>query len=513
MIVRRIRILLGSVVAVAWLHWVVIPAADAQDSELVARLESAVGEELASSATHGASVAVFDSHGTIAAFGVGDADWEAAIPAAADTIYLAASVSKLLTATLVMHEVERGKLSLDEDVNASLEPRRRITNPAGLPVAVTLRQLLSHTSGIPTALLRGLAWPDSGVNALDAYLADGLVAVRQPGEKLVYSNDAYALAGWISAQAEAETFADHARRILLVPLDMTKSSFDPSTLAGTFAAGYGPYPGSDSRTEIPSLAAVAPAGALRSTVLDLSRFGRMLLRGGELDGQRVLSAESIDEMWRVQSRVAPQQPEGFGLGFNILERGDRTRVWWDGLGAGATARLALWPAHDLGVAILANHTDPSTVAAISERVETLLLGPYSEQSQAFTVDSARAVSGEWVPLDLLDPALWFIVPLTDVKVAISGQTAEFKMLGWSARSVMTPLTNDRFRVHGSLFDGYTATLSDGRLYVGWLEFRRPAWYESTAMWFAYVGALIVVLIALIFAMTRVAFRFVRRSDH
>jgi CubicO group peptidase (beta-lactamase class C family) len=74
---------------------------------------------------------------------------ESKTPASSITPFQAASLTKLLTAVLVMQQVEAGRLSLDAKVNDLLPPARRVRTTNGAEAAVTLRELLSHSSGIP----------------------------------------------------------------------------------------------------------------------------------------------------------------------------------------------------------------------------------------------------------------------------------------------------------------------------------------------------------------------------
>ena len=111
-------------------------------------VKKVVEEERARSGAPAMSVAVFANGRTPVVYASGMADAEAHIPATPETLFQAASVTKLLTAALVMHEVERDELSLDAPVNDLLPAQRQVRDSTGTPVPVTLRQLLSHSSGL-----------------------------------------------------------------------------------------------------------------------------------------------------------------------------------------------------------------------------------------------------------------------------------------------------------------------------------------------------------------------------
>ena len=346
--------------------------------DLESRVRAIVEEERERAGIPALSVAVFTEDGVVALFATGEADVEAKLAATTETLFPAASVTKTLTAALVMQGVERGQLSLDAPVNESLPSERQVRDAAGVPVAVTLRQLLSHSSGLPVSWAGIQDDPNEPPRSLDDLLAHGLRTVRAPGEKLIYANDAFALAGWIAARAEGVSFDELARKGLFEPLRMTHSSLVPPREAGpALAAAYGRgglFRGGE-RVSHQTVSGTAPAGALITTAEDLARFGTALLRGGELDGARVLAPESVAEMMRLQARADPRLPEGFGLGFGVREIPGRKLVWWDGSLAGAASRLALLPDQGVGVAILSNLANNEPVSIAARRTLELLVPP------------------------------------------------------------------------------------------------------------------------------------------
>ena len=157
----------------------------------------------------------------------GLADREAEIPATTETVFLAASVSKLFTAALVMQQVERGRLDLEAPANQYLEPALRIRDADGTEVPATIRQLLNHTSGLPVAWSGIHLDPDDPPVSIEEHLTDRLQIINPPGERLVYANDAFALAGLLAARVAGKDFENLAQESLLRPLGMSSSSFTP----------------------------------------------------------------------------------------------------------------------------------------------------------------------------------------------------------------------------------------------------------------------------------------------
>jgi CubicO group peptidase (beta-lactamase class C family) len=477
-------------------------ASAAVPADLESAARAIVEEERAAAGTPAMSVAVFADGRVVASFAVGLADVEANLPATTETLFPAASVTKILTAALVMREVERGRLSLDAPVNESLPAERQVRDASGAPVPVTLRQLLSHSSGIPPSWAGIQDDPNAAPRALDDLLAHGLRTSRPPGEKLMYANDAFALAGWLAARAEGESYEALASAALFAPLGMSHSTLVPPRDAGPRLAaaygGLGPFVG-HRRTPHQTVSGTSPAGALITTASDLARFGLAMLAGGELDGARVLSRESVSEMMRMQARAHPRMPEGFGLGFGVREAPGRKFVWWDGSLAGAASRLALLPEHGVGIAILSNLSDNAPVATASRRILELLVP--SKPAAGVTSDPAAeaAFVGTYRPSDIVDPSARYIEWLANLRVErdAAGLSLVAPLTPEPARLV--PAGDGVYVLEGrGMFDG-AYTLFDGdRLFTGFVVAERiPLWQSARAL-FAYAALLIAALVGAIF---------------
>jgi CubicO group peptidase (beta-lactamase class C family) len=478
--------------------------------DLEARARKIVAEEMALAGTPAMSVAVFADGRVVALFALGLADVETHAPATDDTLFPAASVTKTLTAALVMREVERGRLSLDAPVDDSLPPERMVRDRAGAPVPVTLRELLSHSSGLPVSWAGIQSDPNEPPRSLDDFLAHGLRTLRAPGETLIYSNDGFALAGWLAARAEGESFDALARKALFEPLGMTHSTLAPPRDAGpALAAAYGgmlPFAG-HSRVPHQTVSAVAPAGALITTAGDLARFGLAMLEGGELDGARVLAPTSVAEMMRLQARAHPRMPEGFGLGFGVREAPGRRLVWWDGSLAGAASRLALLPEHGVGVALLSNLADNAPVSTAARRILELLVPlPQRDVEDAGSEDSR--LGGTYRPRDVVDRSARFVEWLVNLRIERDAE-------GWR---LSTPLDPEPARLLPAgdglhtlrgrgMLDGAYVLVDGDRLFAGFVGAERIAWWQSARALLAYAG---VVVLGLLGAVGWLALRWLRR---
>jgi CubicO group peptidase (beta-lactamase class C family) len=438
----------------------------------------------------------------------GLADREAEIPATTETVFPAASVSKLFTAALVMQQVEQGRLDLDTPANQYVESSLRIRDAGGAEVPATLRQLLNHTSGLPVAWSGIHLDPEDPPVSIEEHLADRLRIIHPPGERLVYANDAFALAGLLAARAAGRDFETLAQESLLRPLGMSSSSFTPGpALRERLAAAYGAMGGGDDRTDHADVGAVAPAGSLVTTAGDLVQFARLILGEGDIDGVRLLERESVREMLRLQVRSHPEVDDGFGLGFGVREGPGRRVAWWDGGLPGAASRLLVLPDHGVGVVLLSNLAGNGPVNVLSGRIVDRVLGEESVGAYRPEEADLDAVIGTYRPVDMMDPEMPFLHLLFNVQVARGGDGLELRAPMIGETGSLRPLGPRRFRLDGGFFDGATVLFEDGDLYAHMMVAHRVAWWETATAFLVYAA---IVAFGLVSVPAALIWRRVRR---
>jgi CubicO group peptidase (beta-lactamase class C family) len=237
-----------------------------------------------------------------------------------DAMFWIASMTKNITATAVMILVDEGKLNLDEPAQKWVPELANVKLADGKPLArpVTLRDLLSHTSGIPDPARK----PTDGNMTLAQYTVDILKEPFQfqPGEKFEYSFGTR-IAGRCVEVAGGKPFIDFIQERILGPLNMTDTTFAPDAaqrlrIARTYKlAGDKLVPAHCAfLTSEPDVKREAePSGGLFSTALDMARFYEMIRNGGELDGKRIVSAKGVAEM--TKSHTVAGKPIQYGLGW------------------------------------------------------------------------------------------------------------------------------------------------------------------------------------------------------
>lgn len=278
------------------------------------------------------------------------------------------SLSKTLTGTAIMTLVEQGKLKLDQDIDEVLP--FRVRNPKWPDVPITLRMLMTHTASVQetSARLVSLAKPgDPSVSLrelLEPYLTPGGATYvegesfgpQKPGTAFVYSNFGAALAALVAETVVGEPFHAYARRTVFLPLGMRSTSFMMKDLEASKLATHYTWSSTKGQVANPQTSVpYYPATALRTTAADLGRFLAMIARGGELDGVRILKAETVTEMTRVQVVASAPGNDLDGQGLFWEHRPVYDHPTWGHGGSyyGASARMHL-DASGVGVLVLAN---------------------------------------------------------------------------------------------------------------------------------------------------------------
>lgn len=320
----------------------------------------------------GLSAAVILDQEILWSRGFGYADVARRIPATPETIYRVGSITKLFTATMLMQLRDEGKLQLDDPLTEHFSGTRSGSRSSDLS-QVTLRQIVSHTSGLPTEAPLGywetLEFP--GIEAIVASLDSAELAPPLTGWN--YSNVGFALLGEALNRAAGQPYQTYVREHILEPLGMRNSGFRPPPGARPrVATGYDRYREGRTRTVAPNadLGPLVPAGGLYSTVQDMARFISLQLRDGREPDVRILRGSSIHEMHTVQWMTADWQ-SGWGIGFELGRVADRLAVAHTGGIHGFSTRILLLPAEKLGVAVFTN-TNVDAEALAQGAVELLV---------------------------------------------------------------------------------------------------------------------------------------------
>lgn len=340
-------------------------------TSLSAKLRAAAGDRVP-----GVAIAIVAPEGIRDMAAVGFADLDSDVEASPRMVCPWFSMTKLVTVTAAMRLVERGILELDQPV-VRLVPSLDLLRPAALAARITARHLMSHSAGLANPIpVRWIHPADAPAPEPEALLRSQLSKHPRlrfgPGARSSYSNLGMLVLGSLLAKAAGRPFVDLVRSEVLEPLRMERTGFVYSA-AMEAAAATGYHPRWDPmRLLLPRwvlgpaighwisfrrfLLDGAPYGGLVGSLDDAARFLQMHLRGGELDGRRILSPESAAAM-----RDIRVQGHAYDLGLGWFRPANQRNasppfVEHLGGGAGFLNVMRLYPTEGVGVVVMGNTT-------------------------------------------------------------------------------------------------------------------------------------------------------------
>ena len=300
--------------------------------------------------------------------GYGMADIAQRKAVTANTMFHIASVTKTLTATMMMRLAERGKLTLDEPISRHLD--FPVVNPRFRDTPITFRQLLTHTSSISDARYYEIDFREQGRDAeltlpdlLKQYLAPGGInysdatcySAARPGAAWGYCNVAYGLLGHLGSRIGGMDMRELSRKEIFVPLAMDHTSWTIKDTPQLHSAV--PYELVDG-----ALVAVQPvgfpdwpAGMLRSSIGDFMKFVAASANGGRSGGVDLLGTAAMAQMLEMKTPAGlPAWLSGQGLGWMESPLAGQARPNHWGGDPGVFTAVYLAPAARSGVAIFTN---------------------------------------------------------------------------------------------------------------------------------------------------------------
>ena len=328
-------------------------------------LDAYIREQMLAGHIPGLSVAVVKPDGTTWSRGYGWANLAHERRATPQTPFMLASISKTVVSVAVMQAVEDGLLDLEADVGDVLA--FPVRNPEFPDDPITLRMLLTHTSTISDnwdVLTRVYVEGDSPVGLGDFlsgyftprarwYDAERNFFSSHPGERYRYCNVAVSLAAYLVEAASATPFDVWCEERIFAPLGMEGTSWHLAGLRISDVAMPYHYVVADDRYRALGQYGYPdyPDGQLRTNASSLARFLLAFIRGGELDGVRILEEATVREMRRSQ---VPDEIAGQGLIWYVLHR--RGERYWghNGGDSGVATQMFFRPSDGTGVITLAN---------------------------------------------------------------------------------------------------------------------------------------------------------------
>ncbi len=322
------------------------PAASTTAAEVFA---AQVREQMDRTGVPGATYAVVGPDG-IENFGAFGHDGDGA-PITTSTPFLWGSVSKPVTATLVVMLAREGRLDLDDVVVDLLA--RFTTGNARSARLITVRDLLDHTSGLPEGLeLTDRYEGDRSLSQLLDQIAD-LNPVTEPGGKHSYSSLNYVVLTAVIEAVTRQPFDQALDDLLLNPAGMDPMATDPREAEESLPAGhryvFGHPRAFTSRVD----PATRAAGYLVGSIDDLARFAQL-----NLTGAGVLDQVDLDVLHTRQVETWPGAGYALGWRTGSLPGSDEPVIWHAGAAPGYQSAILLLPRQNRAVVVLQNAYDP-----------------------------------------------------------------------------------------------------------------------------------------------------------
>jgi CubicO group peptidase (beta-lactamase class C family) len=300
-------------------------------------------QTLASRGLFSGSVLVARGDKVVLSKGYGFSSVELQVPNTPNTTFRIASVTKQFTAAAVLLLADRKKLSLADPIS------KHFSNLPDAWKNVTVRQLLDHTSGIPSYTdfvdLRSFALTSQSPQTIMALSAEKPMNFA-PGAGFSYNNTAYVMAGWLIERVSGKTYAEFIEEDVLAPIGIKNSGYAfHDRVIPQRAQNYTEDSGKVVNAQYLDMSVPYSAGAMYATTLDLHRWNRALYGG------KLLTKESLAMMVD-----GGKHQYGLGIGVRNSERKEEGGLVYSHSGGmpGVRTMLIYEPASELTVAVLGN---------------------------------------------------------------------------------------------------------------------------------------------------------------
>lgn len=342
-------------------------------------LDTYINEMLQRYDAPGLAVAVIRNDTVIYSKGFGYRNLEQQLPVTQETVFHIASMSKAFTATLL------GILEGEDRLSLKNRPALYVPNfefhTEKMNNLITVEDLLSHKSGLGNHGLSIVLFPE----------ADKLKTVQRlrhlkPQDEIKnswnYSNIGYTLAGTLVEQVTGTTWDAYLQKKLFSPLRM-KASFttvDAMKAYGNYAQGYGRHQSQTVPRPYENYYSYTPAGAIKSSVQDLTHWMRVWLNKGVFEGTPVIPEDYVRRATSLQNTKYHEvyEPDSFlqgeGFGWRLRAWSGKYRVRHGGNTNGFSTVMDLFPFEKIGIVVLANQQSSILPYVISDHISRKLYG-------------------------------------------------------------------------------------------------------------------------------------------
>jgi len=326
-------------------------------------LDAELQKVLADWKAAGFAVAVIEKDKIVYAKGFGVKDIKTREPVTENTLFAIGSCTKAFTATLVGMQVAEGKLSYDEPVRKYL-PSLEFYN-SDMNNLITLRDMMSHKTGLPR---HDLSWYLNQSEDRDSLIQriKFMEPTYRPKEKYQYNNFMFLAQGVVVEKLTGQSWEQNMRDKLFKPLGMTRSNMPYSSLKNdSNLASPHEYKNDSTLKILPhyNIAGMGPAGAVYSSVTEMSQWVQAWIYGGKYNGVQVIPANHYKEAISAQSVSGGGVPDklhpdisgsNYGFAWSLATYRGHYRVEHGGAIDGFIASTCFFPTDSIGIIVLSN---------------------------------------------------------------------------------------------------------------------------------------------------------------
>lgn len=332
----------------------------AASNNTISKIDQFIKEQQTISKIPGISVIIVDKGKTVYQRGFGFADTKTKTPVTSDTLFELGSTSKAFTGLAILQLEKQGLLKRSDDVRKYI-PWLSLTYK-GEDKAVTIQQLLSHTSGIPSNSITQI--PESTAdNALELTVKTLLDQSlnRQPGSSFEYATINYDVLGLVIEQVTKQPFDQYIQQKILQPVGMHQSFVGIHQVHSThMASGYKIGLMREQRYIPPIYRGNIPAGYIISNANDIARWLKLQVGNSDIYS---ISNNLIQESHTPDLTVEPFDTNTYyANGWAVVKKDTKSYIYHAGENPTFSSYFILQPDEQIGVAILANMNTSSTTA-------------------------------------------------------------------------------------------------------------------------------------------------------
>jgi CubicO group peptidase (beta-lactamase class C family) len=338
----------------------------------------------------GCAIALVDDKGILWAEGFGTTDYKRKIPVTPDTLFNIGSISKTFTATAVLLAVQNGLLELDEPITTYLPDFKVYSRYEDKPERkITLRHLLSHTSGLPREAVGCNMVEHDGETLEDRFNGiNGLWLKHSVGRAFTYSNAGFDLAAYVLQTVSVMPFEQYMTERIFRPLGMHHSTlvYDDIRRDTNRAVGH-----TIGITEIPIAHGCLGSAGVWTDATDLSHFIQYFMNRGIPEGKLSLNESWLEVMLTPYARMkASEEDIYYGLGIGINRISGQTEILHNGSGVGQTTSMYWFPKYGIGGLVLTNRL-PLTIKDLAIGRKLLREGQLAERCAESPWDYERCI--------------------------------------------------------------------------------------------------------------------------